>query len=564
MRHLERSKTGGEKAPSPGGMFLSRIARRFREQSVVNELEVNPEDVYYCTEILKLFKEGVLLLDEVDLLLHPLKSELNWPIGEKHPIDFTRSKKFGMGLRWDAQWHLLDAIFYAQTKKMSVDFSDSREALSILESISAAIQRGVGENKLQHNPHVVLLDRDFYNTQLKPLLVRWQLLYLRSKRLPNIEDKHLLSYMGNGPLKDSKAASAVSVALDDEYMKMLNLSHDLINNFIPHILSKINRVSFGLLSKNDLKIAEETDPNMSMARRLAAVPFVGKDVPSRASQFSHPDIVIGLTIAAYRYEGIRQTDFITALQELRDQLDGEFGPHHKRPSALKWISWVEAAGGKVRGPRKLENSSSGDEDSEFLAAPAYSGVRPSDDIWPLHLLDLSDENHLEVTYNLLRNSSLILKFYLDTFVFPLVLEHHGEKIAASGQDLGGDMLFSRRVGFSGTPSDLLPEELGQCHYDEGVDGKIYHYLTSDKIMSSRSLGAEWSVTKILDAIIKSEPPFHVLIDTGALITGMSNYEVARYLLTNGLSEQFDGVVFLDHRGKKAVITYIIYLQGCLY
>lgn len=38
---------------------------------------MNPEDVYYCVEILKLFKEGVLLLDEVDLILHPLKSELN-------------------------------------------------------------------------------------------------------------------------------------------------------------------------------------------------------------------------------------------------------------------------------------------------------------------------------------------------------------------------------------------------------------------------------------------------------------------------------------------------------
>lgn len=107
MRHLEKSKTGRDTAAPEGEMFLSRIARRFREQSVVTELNVNPEDVYYCTEILKLFKEGVLLLDEVDLILHPLKSELNWPIGEKHPIDYTRSKKFGIGLRWDLQWHLL-------------------------------------------------------------------------------------------------------------------------------------------------------------------------------------------------------------------------------------------------------------------------------------------------------------------------------------------------------------------------------------------------------------------------------------------------------------------------
>ena len=116
-------------------------------------------------------------------------------------------------------------------------------------------------------------------------------------------------------------------------------------------------------------------------------------------------------------------------------------------------------------------------------------IRPTDDIWPLHLLDLSDDNHvsasygiylyqptadiylfmlkiahpshsnqhntlhcifdrkLDVTYKLLKHSPVILKFYLDNFVMPLVLENHGEKIAASGQDLGGDMLFSRRVGF---------------------------------------------------------------------------------------------------------------------
>lgn len=47
--------------------------------------------------------------------------------------------------------------------------------------------------------------------------------------------------------------------------------------------------------------------------------------------------------------------------------------------------------------------------------------RPTDDVWPLHLLDLSDDNHLDVTYKLLKHSPLATKFYLDTFVFPLVL-----------------------------------------------------------------------------------------------------------------------------------------------
>ena len=50
-------------------------------------------------------------------------------------------------------------------------------------------------------------------------------------------------------------ACAVSVALDDEHMKMLNLSHDSLNNFLPFMMGKINQVSFGLLSKQDLKLA---------------------------------------------------------------------------------------------------------------------------------------------------------------------------------------------------------------------------------------------------------------------------------------------------------------------
>ncbi len=35
------------------------------------------------------------------------------------------------------------------------------------------------------------------------------------------------------------------------------------------------------------------------------------------------------------------------------------------------------------------------------------------------------------------------------------------------------MLVSRRLGFSGTPSDLLPTELGRCDYETGDDGEIY-------------------------------------------------------------------------------------------
>jgi hypothetical protein len=44
----------------------------------------------------------------------------------------------------------------------------------------------------------------------------------------------------------------------------------------------------------------QVDGNMPRSRKYLAVPFVGKDVPTAASEFAHPDIVIGLTVLAYR------------------------------------------------------------------------------------------------------------------------------------------------------------------------------------------------------------------------------------------------------------------------
>lgn len=50
--------------------------------------------------VLSLFRESVLIMDEVDLILHPLKSELNFPIGTKLDLDFHP-------LRWYVQLVIL-------------------------------------------------------------------------------------------------------------------------------------------------------------------------------------------------------------------------------------------------------------------------------------------------------------------------------------------------------------------------------------------------------------------------------------------------------------------------
>ncbi len=41
------------------------------------------QKIINAARVLKLMKGGVLLLDEIDVILHPLRSELNWPLGQK-------------------------------------------------------------------------------------------------------------------------------------------------------------------------------------------------------------------------------------------------------------------------------------------------------------------------------------------------------------------------------------------------------------------------------------------------------------------------------------------------
>ena len=98
------------------------------------------------------------------------------------------------------------------------------------------------------------------------------------------------------PSNNPSSAADLRRALSDEQFKLLNLTREWLVSLLPHVLSKASRVNYGLLSDEELKRQPGTPPS----RRLLAVPFVGKDVPSASSQFSHPDVLIGLTILSYR------------------------------------------------------------------------------------------------------------------------------------------------------------------------------------------------------------------------------------------------------------------------
>lgn len=143
-------------------------------------------------KILKLFREGIMLLDEVDLILHPLKSELNFPIGEKFDLDGSED-----GERWDLPIHLFDAFLYFTTAKVTA-FEQRGIALDILKKISNVIQKGIDERHLQRLPHIILLNPDFYDEYLKPLLAEWAYLWLQKQHLHGIDHMEAIRYMLEG------------------------------------------------------------------------------------------------------------------------------------------------------------------------------------------------------------------------------------------------------------------------------------------------------------------------------------------------------------------------------
>ena len=162
-------------------------------------------------------------------------------------------------------------------------------------------------------------------------------------------------------------------------------------------------------------------------------------MPSRSSEFAHPDITIGLTILAYRYSGMRFPDFVELIDNMTSEFSQEIGPARERPSSKRHESWVLEAGGTIRGLGRIEDRLTSTLDS-------------SREVVQLKFLQKSNAEQMQKLYNLWQFEPLAIHHFLCRFIFPTHMRSQRIKISASGQACGGEMLVGRRIGFSGTPS----------------------------------------------------------------------------------------------------------------
>ena len=129
------------------------------------------------------------------------------------------------------------------------------------------------------------------------------------------------------------AANGAGLKLSPAEWKLCNLSGDWLQTLLPHCLQKVNRVTFGVMRQAEVMAALQRDPLMSRSRTQLAIPFVGKDVPSRAAEFAQPDVCIGLTLLAYSLEGLRPMDLRDVVSQLQDEMHTQSGPMKQREAS---------------------------------------------------------------------------------------------------------------------------------------------------------------------------------------------------------------------------------------
>lgn len=247
---------------------------------------------------------------------------------------------------------MIDAIFYTTNPTTKIDFGQSKKGKRILASLLDVVAQGYRQRFLQSSPHLVLLNTEFYEKYMKPVMAQWAMLYIETQHVCNSESavkpEDMYEYIVDDRRRHSDALkqlrlrverlrllkriaiAGTSVVVDTEgeddpaklpeaerayvqlkeknaqwqqyldrvtdniytylptkHVKILNLARDYLKSYLPHIIQKIDRVSYGILSASDIAKLLAEDPNMPVSRTKLVVPFVGT-FHSRSLPFSIP------------------------------------------------------------------------------------------------------------------------------------------------------------------------------------------------------------------------------------------------------------------------------------
>ena len=188
------------------------------------------------------FDKNVYLFDEIDTILNPLSSSLNFPIDDKISL-----KSFNI---------FFDTIFEVLTKIYIPNNRDSK--------FKAILNKPENSNNWSDNPHFNIID------------VTSQLMTEINKYISEFITQYLI------------ANKIIKSNIDEISDKNLLYSiYNLLKENIPSMLNMINRKNYGV------------DYDDKKNKSSIIIPYSYGNAPSTGSQFSNPILVLGLTIINY-------------------------------------------------------------------------------------------------------------------------------------------------------------------------------------------------------------------------------------------------------------------------
>jgi hypothetical protein len=409
-------------------------------------------------------------------------------------------------------------LIYTMGSQQSIEFAPDR--WTIIEDILGLLPRFAGEVKQEH-PHSVEIEHGGGVLGKYP---RIRLLHPdAADQVLHLLATHIVEYGVTGlpvcnqdPAMQAAVFRYITIAdLLDEDIKAMEASDFWTESTQPPLLLVRGLIACGVLrfalSTKRWRVNFGQDASRTPKTSLA-VPYRSKDAPSPRSEFSHPDVVILLTLLSYYYGGLSDEEMFDSFVHLlkSDQ------------ASIHYDEWVSTAAPSL--------------------PPAYhnlSGVSIRD----RHQCIFEIFPHL-------RNSKKAIDYHLSRLVFPKEMKQFSEKLSGSGWDIGA-VKTHPTTGFSGTNDTLhlLPLSVhhldlpSQSHTNALVLGYLLHDETSVQLLPSRTSGSD--AEHLIHFIENLDEEVRVMLDCGAAILEQNNVQVAQTWLNSCKSADVEAVVFFS-------------------
>lgn len=253
-----------------------------------------------------------------------------------------------------------------------------------------------------------------------------------------------------------------------------------------------------------------------------AVPYRAKDSPTLRSEFSHPDVVIVLTCLSHYYGGLTDDDMFRVFDHLLKSYQAD----------IEYQEWVKDAPELPTGFRQL------------------SGINLKDRV-----------QCVEQLFPPLRYAKNAIDYFLARLIFPKEMREFPHKLSASGWDIG-QIKGLPTSGFSGTNDSRMTLPLVMTHLDLSEQKHtnalvLEHLLQPENLVMpipARVENQSSTAEILLDMVTKMKPPAQVILDVGAQILELSNWEVAREWLERTRDHgQAQAVVFFNEDDELSVL-----------